>query len=179
MTRSAARHYLLLLRHAKSDWDDPTLEDHERPLAARGRQAAPRMARHLTRTPLRPDLVLCSTARRARQTLDLVRPALPPVPIVHEDALYTFEASALLDRLRTCPPEARVVMVVGHNPALEDLALHLSSGQQEANRDHPVHRLRHKFPTAALATLGLSVGWSELAGGTGWVDDFVRPKDLA
>lgn len=179
MPHFAGRHFLLLLRHAKSDWDDPNLSDHDRPLAARGRLAAPKMARHIARTDVLPDLVLCSTAVRARQTLDLIRPALPAGPRLYEPELYTFEASALLQRLQQCPADARTVMVVGHNPALESLALRLCSGQKEGKKDHPLHRLRHKFPTAALATLALPCPWSELVEGVGRVVDFVRPKDLS
>lgn len=179
MPHPVARHYLLLLRHAKSDWDDPTLSDHDRPLAARGRLAAPKMARHIARTSVLPDLVLCSTAVRARQTLDLVRPALPAGPRLYEPELYTFEAGPLLARLQQCPPEAKTVMLVGHNPALEDLALRLCSSQREGKKDHPLHRLRHKFPTAALATVALPCGWAELSDGVGRLLDFVRPKDLS
>lgn len=165
---------LFLFRHAKSSWDDPSLSDHERPLADRGIRTTPVMADHLRDGGIVPDVVLCSSARRTRETLDLLGDAVPDdCDVRFEDALYAASAEALLERLRALPDEAHRVMVIGHNPGLQDLALLLvGSGDR---RD----RMAKKFPTAALATLHVATGgWSELAAGCAELTDFVRPKDL-
>src|SRR5690348_13288349 len=118
---------LFVLRHAKSSWDDAALADHERPLAPRGRRAAERIAEHLSRTHVEPELVLCSTATRARQTLDLVRPALGSPKVSLEDELYGASAGGLGARLRRVPDDVESVLLVGHNPGLQDLVLELAS----------------------------------------------------
>jgi phosphohistidine phosphatase len=127
--------HLYLLRHAKSNWDDPSMDDHDRPLAPRGRKAMRAMARHIRKADVRPELILCSSAARARQTLDRVLPALPDTtPFEVEDALYTFDADDLLARLRRVPATVGSVMVVGHNPALQDLTLRLATEGQTLER---------------------------------------------
>ena len=165
---------LYLLRHAKSSWKDRSLADSERPLAGRGRRAAKAMAAHLESERVRPELVLCSPARRARETLERVQAALgDEVDVLFEDALYGATEADLLARLRALPPEVGSVMVIGHNPGLEELALALSSEGAE------LARMREKYPTAALATIDLSVdGWSALERGGGELVAYVRPRDL-
>ena len=109
---------LWLLRHAKSSWDEPALDDHERPLAARGTAAAEAMAAHLRKVGATPDLVLCSSAVRARDTLTGVLPGLgPDLKIVVDRSLYTFESRALADALAHATDKAEGVLMVGHNPA--------------------------------------------------------------
>jgi phosphohistidine phosphatase SixA len=99
---------LYLLRHAKSDWDHPKLDDHDRPLAPRGKKAMKAMARYLRREGIHPDVVLCSSAKRARQTLERVLPALGDgVDLEVEDDLYTFDADVLLARLKRVPTPRR------------------------------------------------------------------------
>jgi phosphohistidine phosphatase len=139
-----------LLRHAKSSWADPGQADRERPLTPRGRRAARRLAVHLRESGADPDLVLCSPAARTMQTLELVRPGLAGRPeVLVEDGLYGASARELLARLRRLPDEVRAVLVVGHNPGLQELAVLLSrEGELRA-------RARDRFPTAALATLAL------------------------
>lgn len=164
---------LFLLRHAKSSWDDPGLDDHDRPLAPRGRRDAARMARHIAGMEDRPSLILCSSARRARQTLKPVAKALGENVIVSfEDSLYSFDAQALLARLDTLADDASSVMLVGHNPAMQELTLWLASGGEGLDR------AREKFPTAGLATLGLDGPWSSLAERSALLLDFVSPRDL-
>jgi phosphohistidine phosphatase len=143
---------LWLLRHAKSSWEDPGLDDVDRPLASRGERAAARMRDHLGQHPIRPALVLCSSARRTRQTLAAVLPALgTELEVRIEPWLYTFDAAVLLDRLARVP-DATSVLLVGHNPALEDLATLLAgSGQRLPD-------LQAKFPTCALAEIDLPSG---------------------
>ena len=113
---------LWLLRHAKSSWDEPGLADHDRPLAPRGRKAGKRMRRWAAEHDVRPDLVLCSTAVRARATLDLVAPALGAPDVEIEGGLYHAWADDLLERLRGVPPDSTSVLLIGHNPGLHDLA---------------------------------------------------------
>jgi phosphohistidine phosphatase len=116
---------LYLLRHAKSSWDDPALADHDRPLAPRGRRNASALAEHVRREAITPALVLCSTAVRARETLAVVLPAIDvEAEIRLEDGLYGASADDVLARLRSVTAES--VLVVGHNPTLEDLAARLA-----------------------------------------------------
>jgi phosphohistidine phosphatase len=163
-----------LLRHAKSSWDDPEMEDVDRPLAPRGARAADRMRDYLDAEGIRPELVLCSSALRTRETLGRVLPGLGPELTVRiEPSVYSFEADQLLDRLRELPANVRSVMLIGHNPAMQELAS-LLAAQGDRLDD-----LRKGFPTAALAELDVPVGsWDELTPGSGRLERFVVPRDL-
>jgi phosphohistidine phosphatase len=164
---------LYLLRHAKSSWKDESLPDRERPLAGRGRRAADAMARHLDEAGVTPQLVLCSPARRARETLDRIRSSLHGAEEQVEADLYGADAAELLDRLRRLPEDVDSVMVIGHNPALQDLALDLARPGPAA------HELAGKYPTGALLELEFPVDrWSELGEGGGELVAFIRPRDL-
>ncbi len=167
-----AERRLYLLRHAKSSWKDQRLADHERPLAGRGRRAAKAIRRHLNEQGIDPELVLCSTARRARQTLEGIEPALGRGAVRVEPELYGAGSAALLARVQQVPARVRSVMIIGHNPALQDLALLLA-------RDGSAE-LGVKFPTAALATLEFhGPGWAVLDRGKAELIEFVRARDLA
>jgi phosphohistidine phosphatase len=163
---------LYLLRHAKSSWDDPALADHQRPLAPRGRRDGKRVAEHLRAKEIEPELVLCSSAARTLETLELVRPALGDAPVAVEDELYGASSDQLLARIRTIDDEVGSVMVIAHNPGLEELALALASPSDERER------LEEKFPTAALATLSLSGDWAALRPGSATLAAYVVPKQL-
>lgn len=167
---------LYLLRHGKSSWVDTALADRDRPLAPRGERAAKRMAGHIRREGIRPGLVLCSTAARARQTLEIIAPALgDDVAVRFDDQLYEGGAEDLLGRLRELPDDVDAVMVVGHNPALQELAVELvAEGDAGA-----LCRLREKYPTGALATLTTTGRWSGLDAGGTWLESLVVPHDLA
>jgi phosphohistidine phosphatase len=155
---------LCLLRHAKSSWADDDLPDLERPLAPRGRRAAGRIAAYLADHGVEPALVLCSPALRTRQTLDLVRPALPGTTrVAVEDGLYGAPAADLLERLRRLPDDLDRVLLIGHNPGLQELAAGLAARPDR-------ERLLGRFPTAALAIFALRQG--------GWPDLGRRPADL-
>jgi phosphohistidine phosphatase len=168
---SARRVYLL--RHAKSSWKDTSLPDRDRPLAGRGRRAAKAIARYLREQDIQPELVLCSTARRARETLDRIEPALVTPAIRVEGDLYAASADALLERLRSVPDTVESVMLIGHNPGLQELALAL------ARQSDTVRELEAKYPTAALATLTVLVeGWQELDRETAELVALVRPRDV-
>jgi phosphohistidine phosphatase len=163
-----------LLRHAKSSWKDRSLPDRERPLAGRGKRAAKAMAGHLEAEGIRPDLVLCSPARRTRETLERVEAALgDQVETRLDEALYGASEAELLACLRALAQEVDSVMVIGHNPGLEQLALALASqGAQLA-------RMREKYPTAALATIDLPAeDWRAIEPGSGKLVAYVRPLDL-
>lgn len=164
---------LFLLRHAKSSWDEPGLRDHDRPLAPRGQKATELVAGHLQRAGIRPELVLCSSARRTRETLDGIRPALGDQAEVRIEAdLYGASAPELVDVLRGVADEVESVMLIGHNPGIEDLALRLARPGPE------VEHARAKFPTAALATLELEGSWRTLGPEGAELATFVKPKDL-
>jgi phosphohistidine phosphatase len=151
---------LYLLRHAKSSWKDASLDDHDRPLAPRGRKAAKAIGRYMRDQGIEPELVLCSTARRARQTLERLGP--PGLDARIEPELYGAGADALLARLRGVPDAVASVLLIGHNPGMQQLAFNLAG-------------LDDKFPTAALATFEVD-GWSRL--GRAELVDYVRPRDL-
>jgi phosphohistidine phosphatase len=161
---------LLLMRHAKSSWDDPGLADLERPLAPRGRRASKLIGEHLRAQRIKPQLVLCSPSRRTRETLERI--GLDDSDQRIEDDLYAASAGELLGVITGLADDIDSAMLIGHNPGLQDLALRLAGPGQE------VARLRRKFPTAALATLEFEGGWRELAPGSAELVAFVRPKDL-
>lgn len=163
---------LFLLRHAKSSWDDPSLADHDRPLAPRGRRASALIEEHLRSNRVEPALVLCSSARRTRETLEGVRPALGATEVRFEDGLYEASCEELLQRLRAVPDEVESVLLIGHQPAIQELALQLAVEGSE------LERLRAKFPTAALATLAFSSDWSELGRESAELVAYVKPKEL-
>lgn len=168
---------ILLLRHAKSAWGQPGLDDHERPLNKRGERAAEAMAEHIVLNAPRPDLILCSTAARTRQTLaPLVhRLTSPAPPIALEKALYLATEGELLVRLRAVAEEVRTVLLIGHNEGIGELANALAGDGDPAT----LARLHEKYPTGTLATLRLGkVPWQDLAPGHAELVAFVRPRDL-
>jgi phosphohistidine phosphatase len=167
---------LYLLRHAKSSWDDPRLPDHDRPLAPRGRRAARKLAEHLRRVGIAPALVLCSTARRATETLDAILPALERAPEVRlEEDLYLVSTGELVHRLHQIPASVPSVLLIGHNPSIQSTALALARGDDPAL----IARVRDKMATGALATLELDGEWSAAGPGTARLVSFVVPRELA
>jgi phosphohistidine phosphatase len=167
---------LYLMRHAKSSWKDPSLEDFDRPLNKRGRKAGKAMAAHFQRDKIRPALVLCSAARRAQETLGYLRDAIgADTPFEIEDGLYHAGREGLLARLRKVKDPVPSVMLVGHNPGMEWLAMDLAGG---GDKD-AWNRLRAKYPTAALAVVTFDVKrWSDVKPGSGRLTGFVCPADL-
>jgi phosphohistidine phosphatase len=164
---------LYLLRHAKSSWKDTSLPDHDRPLAGRGRRAAKAIARHMREHGVEPALVLCSTARRARETLDRIEWALGSPTVRVEPDLYAASAPALLERLRRVPDTVGSVLLIGHNPGLQELALELARPAPATSE------LAAKYPTGALATLAFDASsWQELDSDTAELVELVRPRDL-
>jgi len=160
----AARRRLVLVRHAKSSWDDPSLSDHERPLAGRGRKALDRMRAHLEHRGIRPEVVLCSSARRTRQTLDGIREAFGRDAVIEIDnGLYGASAGELAARLTNLDDGVRTAVVIAHNPGIEELVALL------ADFDDAV-------PTGAIAELSFEGSWRVLASAAVALDDFWRPR---
>ncbi len=167
---------LLLLRHGKSSWDDSSLDDIDRPLSKRGRKASDLIGRHLERNRLRPELVLCSPSRRTRETLARIEKSFDRIlPTRIDGALYEATAESLMDRVRHIENMAETILVIGHNPSIQDLALTVvGSGDLEAR-----NQLVEKYPTGALATIIFEIrNWSELLPSGGFLETYVRPGDL-
>jgi len=179
---------LVLFRHAKSAW--PDVPDHDRPLARRGIRAAPVMGRWLREAGLVPGQVLCSTARRARETWQFAQAGLAASPPVTFDVrIYAAAPAALLALIREAPPATGTLLLIGHNPAIEDLARLLAAasgaagpgtaGPRTGGSHHSdLDRMRSKFPTAAIAVLRSGGTWHDLAPGRARLTAFVTPGDL-
>jgi phosphohistidine phosphatase len=167
---------LSLLRHAKSSWDDPELDDIDRPLNDRGEKAASRMAAFMAENAIAPQLILCSPSVRTRRTLDLVLPALKGKPTVaYEDALYLAAASTLLKRIRKVKAPTRHVMVVGHDPGMHSLAVDLAGSGSPGD----LQALSAKFPTCGLAVIAFEASaWPAVKPGAGRLKLFMTPKRL-
>lgn len=159
---------LLLLRHAKSDWGDPGLADHERPLAPRGERDAPRLGAFLVANAVLPDLVVSSPAERARATAKRVLKAAGySGDLRFDERIYLADAGSLLRVVHGLPDEAGRVMLVGHNPGFEDLAAALCGGSV-------------RMTTAALACIELAdEQWATVQPGSGSLLWLVNPKVLA
>ena len=168
--------HLLLLRHAKSSWDDASLADFDRPLASRGREAAPLMGRELVRRGWLPELALVSPAARTRETWALVAAELAhSPPATFAELLYEASAETVLTEVRRTAKNVRVLLLIGHNPGLEDFARLLAGDGSDAKA---LARLHQKFPTAALARFKFQGTWAGLDAGAARLSHFFGPKDL-
>jgi phosphohistidine phosphatase len=167
---------LTLLRHAKSSWDERTLDDHNRPLNERGWKAARRMGRELENRGLRFDYVLASTAARVRETIDGVQQKYDfAAPIRFEPQVYLADAATLLELVRALPADVKSALIVGHNPGLQRLAVELSHDDRQGLR----RRVSEKFPTAALAAIELPASsWPEVQPGSGEILELILPREL-
>ncbi len=167
------RHHLLLIRHAKSAWDDSSLADHDRPLAARGAKALPGIRHHLLESGHRPERVLCSSSRRTQDTLAGIQATVADDAEVDVDpSLYLADANDLHGRLRRINEDVTCAMVIGHNPALQNLAL-LLIGEGNA-RDRA--QVAAKLPTGAVVTLTFDSTWDELSPQTARLDALFLPR---
>lgn len=167
---------VILVRHGKSSWADPGLDDHDRPLNPRGRSASPVIARWLAERGHRPEMTLCSSARRTVETEELMRAAVPalPQPLV-EAGLYHASPQQLLERLRALDDAVSVAMLVGHNPGLSATARKLSAAPV---RPRCARAFEH-FPTAAAAVFVLPIErWRDAAFGEAEFTDYARPREL-
>ncbi|MGH3404166.1 MAG: SixA phosphatase family protein [Streptosporangiaceae bacterium] len=179
---------LLLLRHAKSAW--PDVSDHERPLAPRGRRDAPAVGRWLLVAGHLPGEILCSTAVRARETWQLAQAELgTAAPVRFEESVYQATAEGLLTLIRQTAPGVGTLLVVGHDPAIPQLALTLakksaSVGQGGAKAGKPeladpLRRMQVKFPTAAVAVLESLAAWPQLGSEQARLLEFITPRDIS
>jgi len=167
-------HQLHLLRHAKSTWDDD-IEARQRRLSRRGREAAQLVGETLPRAIGALDLVLCSTALRTRETADLVLAGFAPAPPIHyEDGLYLATQAALIQRLRQLDEACGAVMVIGHNPGLQELAVALAAPGSAGYRALAAG----KFPTAVRASFAIASTWAALEAARHRLVDYVTVKSL-
>lgn len=165
---------LILFRHAKSSWVD-NVEDHERPLAERGRKAAPVMAKWLAAAGLKPTVALVSTARRTQETWTLIAPELAKVTKRDVGEIYEAPAGRIMETIHAVEHTVESLIIVGHNPGMEDLARLLMKG----DGGKAGARMRQKFPTAAIAVLSLPVDdWTEVRPHIATLEHFVTPKSL-
>jgi phosphohistidine phosphatase len=158
---------LLLLRHAKSDWDDPSLRDFDRPLAARGERDAPKIGKALRKRGPAPDLIMSSPAARAKQTVEAVAKAARfELEIKFNQAIYDASSPELLQLIRSLPDDSSCVLLVGHNPGFEDLVGRLSGSHE-------------RMPTAALACIQFQIDkWEDVDDGKGKLAWLLTPKQL-
>ncbi len=168
---------LSLLRHAKSSWGDPRQRDFDRPLNARGREAAPIMGAYMGKSDLVPDVIMCSTAARTRETLTLLLSRLRAEPIVEfRDDFYLAEPSVMMTAVRQADPRASHVLIIAHNPGLEMLAMRLTDPEQSDIA--ALARIAEKYPTAALASFAGPDTWADFGKCAAALDLFVTPKSL-
>lgn len=169
---------LTLLRHAKSSWDDPVERDFDRPLNSKGWRASKVMGEYMLAEKLTFDLLLASPAQRVIETLDGVSEGYGDLPSTrYERRIYLASSVTLKDVVRDCGGEAESLLMVGHNPGLEDLVLELVPDTAD---DALRAELEIKFPTAAIAEMELDIAsWDELADGGARLVRFIRPRDLA
>ncbi|MER6424564.1 histidine phosphatase family protein [Streptomyces sp. NPDC001137] len=164
---------LVVLRHAKSAWP-AGVPDHERPLAPRGLRDAPAAGRALAEADCLPDLALCSTAVRARQTWELASAQWgTPPPVRSDPRLYAADVSDLLTAVHEVSAEIETLLLVGHNPGLEELVLELAGD----SLDDALEEVRLKFPTSAIAVLAWhGPAWDALAPGTALLTSMIVPR---
>lgn len=168
---------VLLMRHAKSAWDDPSLDDFHRPLAPRGRDAAPRMAAYLRDAGLTPDYAICSAAIRALETWTLMAALFErEIPLASDEALFHAGPDGMLAALSASPGSAGKALLIAHSPGIEGLAATLTGPGSDRQA---MARLRAKFPTAALAVIEFDVDdWRGLGKSAGRLTAFVTPGEL-
>jgi phosphohistidine phosphatase len=167
---------LFLLRHTKSSWDDPAIEDFDRPLNGRGRKDAKRMGKYMAEQGIRPGIALVSGAVRTLATWEMIEPHLEGVPVTIEAKLYEAGKSQLLTRLRGLDEHMDSALLIGHTPGIGRLAEILVGHHGDPAL---LVEMVAKFPTGALAVIELNIAhWGELEAGRGRLAAFVRPKDL-
>lgn len=165
---------LLLMRHGKSDWHAGAADDFSRPLSARGRRDSPRIGKWLTANNLKPARILCSPAQRTRETLELMRSSagIEPGAVLFVPELYLADVTTMLSVIAAHAGDADPLMLVGHNPGLEDLLLYLS------DHDRIPHERARLMPTATLAWLASCDECLPPPGGCATLRQLLRPRDL-
>lgn len=165
-----------LLRHAKSSASDPSQDDHERPLNARGRDACARLSHYFAGNGIRPEAVLCSTSERTRETLKRTAAGLgKPKDVRFDETLYLASPQSILRAIAALDDKADSVLVVGHFPGIPDAAL-VSTG---SDPNGLTANIQEKYPTGGFTRLSFpATRWQDLAPQTGTLDLFIRPRDL-
>lgn len=162
-----------LLRHAKSDWDDMSLRDFDRGLNSRGRKGAALMGDHIRDQGGKWDLILASPAERVKRTLEA---SGLDMPAQFDEQAYLADSATLMQLLAATEDSAGAVLMMGHNPGLQELALDLVAPEAE---DALFNEVMQKYPTAAFAVLELDIeNWADVAAGCGKLVHFARPRDL-
>jgi phosphohistidine phosphatase len=172
----SAMRRLMLLRHAKSDWSEPGVSDHDRPLNPRGQESAPKVGAYMARHGLVPDQVVCSTAVRARETWEELATEFKDHPLtVYDERLYNARIETILGLVRETKDRVKSLLLVGHNPGLHELAGLLIASGDLTHRA----RLREKLPTAGLVVIDFAVEeWTRLHPHAGRLERFVAPRWL-
>ena len=170
---------IFLLRHAKSSWSDPSTDDFERPLNERGKRNAAQIGTYLAENSILPDVILCSPAARAQETLSLIRPYLPEnQTFMVNNELYLASAVTILNFIEQVKETASSVMIIAHNPGLHELALNLA-GRKNIGVSPLLNRVMQKYPTGALAlAICETQNWANLTQNPSSLVDFVCPEDL-
>jgi phosphohistidine phosphatase len=164
--------HIVIVRHAKSSWGDPSIADRDRPLAKRGRKALPKLREHLAGLGVRVDLVICSPSRRTRETLDGIRDAFGPSAAVEfDDTVYEADVDELMEVLAAIDEGLDTVVLIGHNPGAADLVDFLAA--DPASGGAAVDR----FPTAAVAVLSTTARWSDLQRGCASLESVWTPRE--
>ena len=167
---------LSFLRHAKSDWASPLLADHDRRLAERGQRASTIMKDFFETTNKNFDIVLSSTALRAVETIEIIKPSIKDTDIIYKKDLYTFDDQMMLEFISKITDDVSSVLIVGHNPAIQETVLRLSDCDQNSNL---LNSVEHKYPTAAFCTLTSTIEKWAHAGDTMFkIQEFICPKEL-
>ncbi len=168
------KHQLIIVRHAKSAWDDASLDDYDRPLSPRGLNDIPPMARWLATHKLEIDLILSSSAKRTRQTAQLLceHTGLNPKKIKWQDALYLADTTTLLETIGQTPAKTKQLMLIGHNPGLEELLTHLCGDEL------PLTSSGKLLTTATIAIVAVPDGWQTIKPHSCHLVKLMRPKEL-
>ena len=167
---------LSFIRHAKSDWASPLVSDHDRRLADRGQRASMIMKDFFETTNKNFDSVFSSTALRAVETIEIIKPAIKDTEIMYKKDLYTFDDHMMLEFISKITDEISSVLIVGHNPAIQETVLRLSDSDQNSNL---LSRVEHKYPTAAFCTLTSTIeNWAHAGDTMFKIQEFICPKEL-
>lgn len=167
-------HHLYLLRHAKSDWNNTFLSDFERSLNQRGRRSASKIASFISTNKIHPELILCSSARRTRETLEIIQHSFnPKTEFSIENELYASSVYDLFKRIQRVPDSIKSLMIIGHNPGIQDLSLELSAPSELRDQ------ISEKFPTGSLVDLIIKTeSWSSTSPGDAEIISFTTPNDI-
>ena len=167
---------LSFIRHAKSDWASPLMSDHDRRLSDRGQRASTIMKNFFTTTNKNFDTVFSSTALRAVETIEIIKPSIKDTEIIYKKDLYTFDDRMMLEFISKITDDISSVLIVGHNPAIQEAVLRLSDADQNSNL---LNRIEHKYPTAAFCSLTSTIErWTHTGDTMFKIQEFICPKEL-